>query len=308
MSQRNPRSATRSEIISDVHSGWIEGVCHWLIHHAASRAPESLSQRLEEEWLADLAARPSAMSRLRLAIGCCWATQVIALEYQPSSVPVTGSVVEGKFMSAYAQHDSGYFSRRSSTLFLVVSLHAVLFYGLVTTLSHTPVTVMPDPLQNRPVENPHPQVLPPPLPGPQFEKPEIEALKPEFNVPRDPDPSGEVTVVRDPPPPLSPPLPPHVVKQVQGGPGAGFPNPDDYYPEPARRMEEQGIATMQVCVDAKGRLISDPTTLQGTGSYRLDEGALKLARAGSGHYRATTEDGQPVNSCYSFRIRFHLRN
>jgi TonB family protein len=308
MSQRNPRSATRPEIISDVHSGWMEGVCHWLIRQAASGAPESLSQRLEEEWLADLAARPSAMSRLRLAIGCCWATQVIALEYQPSSVPVTGSVVEGKFMSAYAKHDSGYFSRRSSTLFLVVSLHAVIFYGLVTTLSHTPVTVMPD-LQNRPVEDPHPHVLPPPLTGPQFKHVEIEAPKPEFNVPREPDPSGDViSGVQDPSPALSPPSPPRVVKQVQGGPGEGFPNPDDYYPEQARFREEQGIATMRVCVDAKGRLTSDPATLQGTGSSRLDEGALKLARAGSGHYRATTEDGQPVNSCYSFRIRFHLKN
>jgi TonB family protein len=73
-------------------------------------------------------------------------------------------------------------------------------------------------------------------------------------------------------------------------------------------MEEQGAATVQVCVDARGRLTADPTVLQGTGSTRLDEGALKLARAGSGHYRASTADGQPVNSCYPFRIRFQLKN
>jgi hypothetical protein len=40
------------------------GVSHWLIHHAACHAPPSFAQRLEEEWLADLAERPSAMSRL----------------------------------------------------------------------------------------------------------------------------------------------------------------------------------------------------------------------------------------------------
>jgi len=33
----------------------------------------------------------------------------------------------------------------------------------------------------------------------------------------------------------------------------------------------------------------------------------QLARAGSGHYRATTEDGQPVNSCYPLGIRFQLK-
>jgi hypothetical protein len=73
-------------------------------------------------------------------------------------------------------------------------------------------------------------------------------------------------------------------------------------------LDEQGIGTVKVCMDAHGRLMSDPTILQGTGIPRLDEGALKLARAGSGHYRATTENGQPVDSCYAFRVRFQLRN
>jgi TonB family protein len=108
---------------------------------------------------------------------------------------------------------------------------------------------------------------------------------------------------------LQPPLPPaHTISRVQGGAGPGFPHPDDYYPEAAKRLEEQGMATVQVCVDAKGRLTSDPTTLQSAGSPRLDEGALKLARAGSGHYRATTEDGRSVDSCYPLRIRFQLKN
>jgi TonB family protein len=64
---------------------------------------------------------------------------------------------------------------------------------------------------------------------------------------------------------------------------------------------------VRVCVDPKGRLTAAPSILKGSGSGRLDEGALKLARAGSGKYSATTEDGQPVNSCYSFGIRFQLR-
>jgi TonB family protein len=301
MSQRNVKS---------VPTGWTEDLSHWLIHHAAGRAPESLSERLKEEWLADLTARPSAMSRMRFAIGCCWATQVIALEFQPSGVAAAGAVAEAKLASAYAQHDSGYFSGRSGTLFLVVSLHAVLFYGLVTTLSHTHGSLIPDPLQNRPLDNPHPQTLPPPLPQPQMNDPKIEARIPEFEVAREPDPSGEVTadIVQQAPHPPSPPKPTPVVTQVQGGPGTGFPDPDDFYPGLARRMEEQGIAMVRVCVDVKGRLTSDPTVLQGTGSTRLDEGALKLARAGSGHYRASTEDGRPVNSCYPFRIRFQLKN
>jgi TonB family protein len=97
------------------------------------------------------------------------------------------------------------------------------------------------------------------------------------------------------------------VIRVQGGPGSGFPNTDDYYPSIAKRLEEQGVTTVGVCVGADGRLTSVPTIAQTSGSSRLDDGALLLAKAGSGHYRAATEDGRPVNSCYSFRVRFALR-
>jgi TonB family protein len=87
----------------------------------------------------------------------------------------------------------------------------------------------------------------------------------------------------------------------------GFPNADDFYPQAARRLEEQGSVIVQVCVDPKGRLTSEPTTVQSSGNARLDGGALVLAKAGSGHYRATTEDGHAVGSCYAFRVVFTLK-
>jgi TonB family protein len=287
------------------------GVSHWLIHRAAGRAPESLSQRLQEEWLADLAMRTSAISRLRFALGCCWATGIIAFEHRSSSLPVSNRAIEGEFMRVFAHHDPGYFSRRSGTLFLVASLHAILLYGIVTALSHTHAGSIPAPLQNKRLEDLHPKPLPPSIPQPQLDKPKIEAVIPEVQFPPDVDPrpealTAEVVPELRPAPSLS--SPPHVARQVQGGPGSGFPNPDDFYPSLARHMEEQGAATVRVCVDANGRLAADPTLLQGTGSTRLDDGALKLARAGSGHYRATTEDGRPISSCYPLRIRFQLKN
>jgi hypothetical protein len=86
MSQRN-ELWTQSEL---------EGVSHWLIHHAARRAPECLSSRLEEEWFADLESRSSALSRLGLALGCCWATVVIVNEYARIGVPAASPVVAAK--------------------------------------------------------------------------------------------------------------------------------------------------------------------------------------------------------------------
>ena len=289
---------------------WTDEFSHWLIHHAAGRAPDSFTERLQEEWLADMAARPSALSRLRFAIGCCWATRVIAYEHQPDSVPVTAHVAAAKLMGGYAPHDAGYFSKRSSTFFLVVSLHAVLLYGIVTTLSHIQRTAIPDRLQTQVLDRPLPRDLPR-IPDPTFSNPKIVARMPPLEIPRDPETASDDQlqhVIADEPPVLSEPPRPRAVTQVQGGPGAGFPDADDYYPALARFKEEQGVATVQVCVDVKGRLTSDPITLSGTGSPRLDEGALKLARAGSGHYRPSTDDGRPVSSCYPFRIRFQLKN
>jgi TonB family protein len=312
MSQRNVGSAAKSGTFTGGHSGWRQGLTQTLIHHAARHAPQSLSDRLAEEWLADLATRRSAISRLCFAIGCCWATRVIAYEHQPSRVPVSSSVVAGKTLIAYADRSFGFLSLRSSTFFLVLSLHVLLLYGFMTALSHPRGSVTPDPLQNQVLKNPPPRVLPVPLPGPHLDGVIILVPKPNTELNFEPDPDGRITagVVQEPLPPTEvlPPSRPHVVSRVQGGPGSGFPYPDDFYPELARRLEEQGIATVQVCVDTRGRLTSDPTTLQKTGSSRLDEGALKLARAGSGHYRATTEDGQPVNACYPVRIRFQLKN
>jgi TonB family protein len=82
---------------------------------------------------------------------------------------------------------------------------------------------------------------------------------------------------------------------------------DDYYPLSSRTLGEQGVGTVHVCVDARGRLNEAPSLEQGTGSARLDAAALALAKAGSGHYRPATEDGHAVGSCYAFRVRFQRR-
>jgi hypothetical protein len=127
MSQRNERWM-ESEV---------DGVFKWLIHHAALQAPESLSSRLEEEWLADLECRYTALSRLGLALGCCWATVVIVNEFSRVQVPAASPVLATKGYITLADRNFGYFSLRSGTLFLILGLHAALFCGLVTTLSLT---------------------------------------------------------------------------------------------------------------------------------------------------------------------------
>jgi len=278
-----------------------------LVRRAARIAPSSLSARLEEEWLADLHERTSASSRLAFALGCFWASAAIGREHR-LTVPVA-SAAQGDAVTLV--QSPRFLSSRAVTFGLVLSVHVAVFYGLM--LGHTRLVKPADtaPLQPRMIDLPQPKVLPP--------RPGIDMhVIPDLRPPRiiDPPPDTKVpanTVVSTPvlDYPSAPPterLPPREVIHLQGGTGPGFPHPDEYYPDVARRQEEQGATVLQVCVDAGGRLTRDPVSTQSSGSARLDAAAIKLAKAGSGHYRPSTDDGRPVNSCYPLRIRFQLRN
>jgi hypothetical protein len=239
---------------------------------------------------------------------------VIVSDGSRRRVPAASSAAAARGYITLADRNVGYFSRRSGALFLVAGLHAALFYGLITTLSHTRGLATPPDLQNQVLKPVPPETLPPPLP-PEMELKGwvIDVQKIVVDAPREINIDSDVTTQVDEKSaePFSTPLPheapAHVVQQVAGGPGGGFPDTADFYPALSVPLGEEGVSTERVCVDPKGQLIANPTTEKSSGSARLDEGALKLARAGSGHYRATTEDGQPVNSCYPLGIRFQLK-
>jgi TonB family protein len=279
-----------------------------LIRHAARNAPPSLSQRLEEEWLADLAARHGQMSRLRLALGCCWATRVITREYVAPNVPATSSATGNRIMTAYAQHDSSFVSRRTTAVSLIVCLHGVLIYFLATGLVHRMAAVIPPLMQVGVTDEVPARHQPPPPPQLKLAPTRLEVPERDLTIDVPPDANTiQGAAIEQSPYHASPPSP-TVLNRVLGGPGKGFPNTDDYYPPAAIRMGEKGIASVRVCVDGNGRLSADPTIARSSGSARLDEGAVRLAKAGSGHYRATTEDGRPVSSCFPFLIRFDFRD
>jgi TonB family protein len=290
----------------------LDRLTHSLIVRSARSAPESLSDRLQEEWLADLAVQHGAFARLRFALGCCWARRVIAHEFlssQGAAVASAGSAGQ-QSMAAFAPHNSNFLSQRTAIFVLIVGLHGVLIYSfangfVVKVFKEIPaITVIFDP----------PKVIPDPTPPlPAQSKPTIHH-RTQVDIPpippidlTDPPPRSTViteTTVHEGPVPevLPPPIP---VRQV-GGPGKGFPDTRDYYPSSAIRAGQRGAATVRVCVGPNGQLESEPTIVQSSGIASLDDGALKLARAGSGHYRATTEDGRPVGDCYAYRIRFQI--
>ena len=297
---------------------WIDGFSRNLVHRAAQRAPETLSERLEEEWLADMAERRGGLSRLRLAVGCYWATYAIAREHSVAAreqsvatVAAAGPRVAQVNFAGYAQETASLFSGRSATFLLVAALHAAVLCALALGLSSKFPKVIPTHFETEVIEKKLPPSVLPPPPTPNWstatlDRPPIKELPP---IEQESPPPGDAKVVTIEPLGTDvPPLPPAKVNRVLGEPGKGFPNTADFYPSASIRLDEMGVVVVRGCVDSTGRLTSDPTLVQSSGKPRLDDAALKLARAGSGHYRATTEDGKPVSSCYAFGIRFDLRN
>jgi len=212
-------------------------------------------------------------------------------------------------MSAYV-HDTQFFTRRTIVLFAIVGLHILIAWALASGLARRAIDLVAPPLETKIVEEVQKRDEPPPPPPPQLERPPVEVPPPDvaIDVPIETQ-STAIQDVTDRPVPKAPPPPaPKAVNRVGGGPDKGFPNTEDYYPPASKRLGETGAATVRACVGPNGKITEDPTITQTSGSARLDEGALKLAKAGSGHYRPTTEDGQKVASCIQFKVKFELRN
>jgi hypothetical protein len=113
-----------------------------LIQEAACNAPSPLSGRLEEEWLADLREQRGTASRLRFAIGCYWASRVIAHEYLAPSL----AAAERGTATGFARYDSSFFSSRMRAILLTVGGHVAVFSALASRWQRTP-KLHPSPME-----------------------------------------------------------------------------------------------------------------------------------------------------------------
>lgn len=288
-------------------AGWDEEVARRLVRYAAGKAPPALLERLEEEWLADLAARQNAWARIRLGLGCCWAMRVIAREFGVAAAACGGSASGQRLLVASGGLDFSRLSRRTVAMIAIVCLHAGIFYLYLTGFTPSVVPERSKPIAAGFIKAARKPDRPQPLPVPKLAR--ISDSIPQQHLPLNfPEPLTSITMPRSPRPAVALEAPSKPVHLVVGGPGAGFPDTEDYYPPAARRLGESGTAAVRVCVDSSGRLTQDPTIFRSSGLARIDNGALRLARAGSGHYRPTTENGQPVSACYAYLISFRLRD
>ena len=290
-------------------SPWDLSLARYLVGCAARKAPPDLAERLQEEWLADLMVRRGAFSRVGFGLGCCWATRVIAREFGVATAAAGSSSSGEQLLVGYGGFTLSGFSRRTTAIIVIAGLHLGIFYLYLAGFPRNIVVNTSDPFTGGVINQPRIHSIPTVLRPPTIAPTTVDNVPLPDTTFRFPAAATAITVTptAQPVAPVqAPPLKPF--SRVMGGPGAGFPNTEDYYPPAARRLGETGTSVVSVCVDPRGGLTAAPTLVTSSGVGQIDEGALRLAKAGSGHYRPTTEDGRAVSSCYAFRVRFQLED
>ena len=198
-------------------------------------------------------------------------------------------------------------TRRGAVLVAIVALHVFIAWALATGLARRAIEVIAPPIQTTIVEETKKEELPPPPPPPQFERPPVELPPPDVTINMPVEESSTAIRVTNTPVVRAPPVAVAAKPGTNVGFGKNFPNSDEFYPDASRRLEEQGIVTVHVCIDGSGKVTEEPTVAKSSGSNRLDGGAVKLAKAGSGKYIAATEDGKPITKCINYNVKFQLR-
>lgn len=209
-------------------------------------------------------------------------------------------------MAAYVR-DTNFFTTRTTVLALIIALHVFILWALATGLARKAIEVLAPPIQTDIVQEEKQKNEPPPPPPPEMKREVVEVPPPDINVAM-PEVSQTNAITAapvqkheaapPPPRPSGPSSPPKVAK--------GFPNTDDYYPDASRRLGEEGMSVVRACVGTNGKLTEAPKIATSSGKERLDQAAIKVATAGSGHFSPAIEDGKPVAQCFNFGIRFKL--
>jgi protein TonB len=208
-------------------------------------------------------------------------------------------------MAAYAQ-DSSFFTRRGIVVVIIIGLHVLVAWGLMTGLARKVVEVLAPPIEADIVEEVKQNDEPPPPPPPEMERPPVEVPPPEVTIdmPMETTNNAIVDVTDKTPPPAPPP-----VRVTPGTPARMTRpvNPDDYYPPGSIRREEQGSPVVQACVGPGGKLLREPVVTDTSGFPDLDGAAIKVAKAT--RYASGTDNGTALpESCIKFKVKFVLKN
>lgn len=211
-------------------------------------------------------------------------------------------------MAAYV-HDTEFFTRRTAVLAAIIALHVFILWALATGLARKAIEVLAPPIQTDIVQEEKNKEEPPPPPPPELRKEVVEVPPPDINIAMpEVGPSTTAITARVAEAPKAATVAKAAVAGTAVGLGKGFPNVDDYYPDASRRLGEEGLTVVDICVGADGKLTEPPKVGKTSGHDRLDQAAVKVASVGSGRFKPATEEGKPITKCTQLPIRFKLHN
>jgi protein TonB len=200
--------------------------------------------------------------------------------------------------------------KRGAALGIVILLHVVVGFGFYTGLTGQILkTLNPSPFAVTQVDPPKEAAkLPPPLPVVDV----LRAFVPQPEVPVLNVPSDEQPVVttgddlrRDTPPRVNPTqaLVPTVSTDIRVDPKHPLRIGEEYYPDAAKRANEQGKCVVRITVAADGH-IGGAAIQSSSGFQRLDEACLNAVRGQ--RMVPATEDGKPVEKSVTLPIAWKL--
>jgi len=206
---------------------------------------------------------------------------------------------------AYADQPQS--SRRTVAVVLVILLHLLLGYALVTGLAFNVIKKAVSDLKTFDVKEAVPPPPPPPPPK-DIPPPPVVAPPPIVQTNVAPPP---IQVV--PPPPPAPPvihevLPPPKPSeakpaQIKGDPSFGITSDD--YPSSSQRNGEEGVTSIAYDIGVDGR-ISNCRVTGSSGSATLDETTCTLSTRRARYKPAQDAAGNPIPSHGTRRIRWQI--
>jgi len=195
--------------------------------------------------------------------------------------------------------------RKAMIFAIIIAFHALLVWGLVTSLGIIQVDRPPPPIIAEILEEiVDEEEAPPPPPAIETPPPYVPPPDIVVDVPVESTSSTALTNVTNVKPPPAPPPVKAVVKKAPEIDPKFKRRFQPEYPPTSRRLGEEGSVVLQVLVGPDGK-VQDAKVQTSSGKARLDEAALKHALR-AWRFTPGTEDGKPVTTWHSVKVTFKI--
>lgn len=192
--------------------------------------------------------------------------------------------------------------RRLYAFAAIVVVHGLVLWAFVTGLATSGAKYLQTILQTNIIENERPKELPPPPPPVDLkEHMPTQVIAPEVAITIPVERPIIVEPPKPPPPPRPPPPPPPPPTSLVT---TYRPDVEDYYPDAARRANQEGRATVKLCISPAGK-IDSAEIVDTSGFPMLDEAAIRLGKAF--RFKPPTQLGKPVAACTTLPVKFELK-